>query len=336
MQQTNHTAGSKALVTGADGLLGSHLVRELIERGVGVRALIQPGSRSPTLDGLPIDRIEGDLLSGDEGLKNAVRGCRFAFHCAALTDMWAGPEITWKVNLEGTRSVLDACVTESVERLVWVGSASCFQFGTIDRPGDESGPFPAAYRGVPYMESKQRAMELVREYIADKSLDAVIAVPTFLIGGHDFRPSSGELIRQFIKRGLKFASPGGRNFVYAADVARAMVSALEKGEKGKAYILAGENLTYLDFFARVARFAGVEPPRRVLPRTLVLAAGAAGSLFGTITGRPAALNLRMARFSCMGTYYSPARAKRELGMTHTPIDSCIEESIRSLRGYGYI
>lgn len=326
----------KVLVTGADGLLGGHLVRKLLARDLSVRVFIQPGSASPSLAGLTLDRVEGDLIEDDGRLEEALPGCRYVFHCAAITDFWADPDLVWKVNLEGTRRMLDACLKADVERLVFVGSASSFQFGSLENPGDESAPYPRAYRGVPYMESKHKATELVREYTRDRGLDAVIVSPTFLMGGYDSRPSSGELIRQFLQRGLRVASPGGRNFACARDVAAAMTEALDKGRTGERYILGGQNLSYLDFFTRVARIAGVEPPRRVLPRAVVLAAGAAGSLSEKLTGRRAFLNLPMARMSCLSTFYSPAKAVAELGMPQTSIDAAIEESYKSLKEYGHI
>lgn len=275
---------AKVLVIGADGLLGSHLVRRLIERDYTVRVFVQPQSKSPTLDGLPLELIKGDLLDADGKLEQAVDGCRYVFHCAAITDMWADRDITWKVNLDGTRRVLDACLEKEVQRLVFTGSASSFQFGTIENPGDESGSFPTAYRGIAYMESKHRAMQLVLEYVDRRGLDAVVVAPTFLLGALDWRPSSGELIRQFLKRKMRFTSPGGRSFVHASDVALAMAAAAaEKGTKGQCYIGAGHNLSYLDFFTRVANIAGgVSPPRFVLPKSAIMACGAAGSLYGKV------------------------------------------------------
>jgi dihydroflavonol-4-reductase len=326
----------KVLVTGADGLLGSNLVRELLDHDFSVRVFIQPGSKSKTLEDLPLETSSGDLLGDEDSLKEAMSGCDAAFHCAAITDQWADPDLVWKVNLEGTRKVLDACLAAGVKKLVFVGSASSYRFGTMDKPGDETGPFPDQYRGIAYMESKHKASELVREYVRDKGLDAVIVAPTFLMGPYDARPSSGELVRQFIIRGLKFTSPGGRNFVYAGDAAQAMVSALTKGRAGESYIMGGENLTYMDFFGKVAKIAGMDPPKIILPRGAILFGGAMGSLIGKITGRPVKINLNIAKLSLFGTYYSPAKAVKELDMLQTSIDKAIRESIESLKEYGHL
>jgi len=327
---------NKVLVTGADGLLGSNLVRELIEQNFSVRALIQPGSKSPTLENLAVEKIIGDLLAEDDTLNKAGSGIDAIFHCAAITNMWAKPELVFQVNLEGTRKILDACVAQKIKKLIFVGSASSFQFGSMENPGDESGSFPKAYQGMAYMESKHQAMNLVKEYVKNKGLDAVTVMPTFMLGPYDFGPSSGELIRQFIKRKMRYVSPGGRNFVYVKDAAKAMVSALSKGRAGEAYILAGKNLTYLDFFSQVAKIAGLNPPKAELPGFLVVLAGAAGSAWGKISGKPAQLNLKISKMACLGTYYRPAKAVKELGMPQSPIEQTIEESFKSLKDYGHL
>ena len=324
------------LVTGADGLLGSNLVRELLEQGFSARVLVQPGSRSPTLQGLPVEMVTGDLLGQDDALKDAARGCDAIFHCAAITNLWARPELVFKVNVEGTRKVLELVFAQKIKRLIFVGSASSFQFGSLQNPGDERGSFPAEYRGMTYMESKHQALRLVREYVSAKGLDAVMVIPTFMLGRYDYGPSSGELLRQFIRRRMKFVSPGGRNFVYVRDVAKAMVSALDRGRKGEFYILAGENLSYLDFFSKAAKIAGIAPPQFQLPGALVRLAGLGGSLYGKIAGRAVQLNSRMARLACLCTYYSAKKARQELGMPQSPIEQAIEESLQSLRDYGHI
>lgn len=326
----------KVLVTGADGLLGSNLTRELIEQGFSVRVLIQPGSKSQSLNGLPVEKISGDLVAEDNALKEAVNGVEAVFHCAAITNMWAKQELVFKVNLGGTRRILELCVGNKVRRLVFVGSASSFRFGSMENPGTEQGAFPLEYKGVAYMESKHQALNLVREYVLEKGLDAVMVMPTFMLGAYDSGPSSGELIRQFIIRKMRFVSPGGRNFVYVKDVAKAMISALEKGKKGEAYILGGKNLTYLDFFQKVAKLAGTNPPKAELPGFLVALVGLGGSAYERIFKKSVGLNLQMARLACLGTYYSPARAVQELGMGQTPIELAIAESLQSLKEYGYL
>lgn len=326
---------AKVLVTGADGLLGSNLVRKLLARGDDVRVFVHPASKAPTLDGLAVEKVMGDITQAGD-VARAVAGAELVFHCAAVTDMRADPKIVWAVNLEGTRHVAEACLAHGVRRLLFTGSASSFQFGTRKAPGNEEGAFPAAYRSVDYMESKFAAMQLVRESVAAKGLDAVILAPTFMLGSFDARPSSGELIQQFLVRKLRFASPGCRNFVHVADVASAMAAAAERGRRGEAYLLAGSNLSYLDFFAAVAEEAGVAKPVGAVPSPVLRAAGLAGSGYERLSGKAALLNDRLAKFACLETCYTPARAVAELGMPQSPVEQGIRDAIASLRTYGHL
>lgn len=326
----------RVLVLGADGLLGSHVVRCLLAQGWQVRVLLLPGSPAPTLQGLTIESVQGDLLGPVAALQRAVDGCSHVIHAAAVTDMWAPAETTWRVNYEGTRRVVRACLAARVRRLVFVGSASSFAAGGLETPGDEGSPFPAFARQIPYMASKYRAMRLVLRAVRDKGLNAVVVAPTFMLGDHDARPSSGELICQFVRRGLLAVSPGGRNFSSASDVAEATVAALHRGPAGAVYILGGHNLSYRDFFGHVARLAQVRAPVATAPRPALWLAGAGGSAWSRISRRPAALNLTIARLASLETYYDGRRAQVELGMPQTPIDTAIAASLAGLRRHGHL
>jgi len=326
----------RVAVTGADGLLGSNLVRELLAEGYAVRCIIYPGSASRTLDGLDIETVEGDLLDEHFSAADALAGCDGVFHCAAITDLWAEEALVWKVNLEGTRRILEACLAASVKRFVFVGSASCMKPGSLAAPGDETGGFPDVYRGVAYMESKHSAAELVREYVRTRNLDAVIVAPTFLLGPYDCRPSGGELVRQYLERPLLFTAPGGRSFAYAPDVARAMVSALEKGKTGETYLLGGQNASYRDFFSSVGKIAGVSSPRYVLPGKVLLLAGRLATLLGRMLKKRLKFNQDLARFSLVEAYYSSEKAIRALEMPQTPLETGITDSIRALQEYGHL
>lgn len=326
----------KVLITGADGLLGSNLVRRLLKKDYEVRVLIYPGSCSVSLEGLDIEQIDGDISDKNFNLAKAMRGCDGVLHLAAITDIWADPDITWKVNLEGTRHILDACLSSGIKRLIFVGSASSYEAGAIDSPGDETGGYPKAHVGIAYMESKHQAAELVRTYVREKNLNAVIVTPTFLLGPHDSRPSGGELLKRFLEKGMAVTSPGGRNFAYACDVAEGVRLAFEKGRVGETYLLGGHNLSYMDFFTRVGRIAGHQGPRHILMPEIILVAGMAASLIGKLTFTKPKFNKSIARLSLLNAYYSSDKAINELGYMQTETDIAIRDSIKALVEYNHL
>jgi len=325
----------RVLLTGADGMLGSYLARELLARDYAVRAFVLPNSASPTLDGLPLEIVRGDLTRAPQ-IAQAVKGCRYVIHSAAIINLRAPKELVWKVNLDGTRHVLEACRAAKVKRLVYVGSASSFQFGPRENPPVECGGFPDNYRGVPYMESKFQATIMVRDFARRTGLEAVSVAPTFLVGGFNYLPGSSSLVRGLVDGTLRVASPGGRCFAYARDVATAIVNALRLGRPGECYLLGGENLDYREFLTKVARVAGKRPPLLTVPYAGIRLLGWGADLLEATTRRKLEINGLIARLSLSYAYYSSAKAIRELDMPQTPIETAIRDSIRGLVEYGYL
>ncbi len=326
----------KVLVTGADGLLGSNLVRVLLHGGHDVRALVHPASKSTTLNNLPIEKTLGDILEPAR-VKAAVKDCGAVFHCAASTAMWPprNPRVT-AINVEGTRHVLAAMAHNNGSRLVHVGSASSFGYGTMENPGAEQTPYRYQSAGLDYFDSKLQAQKLVLEYAAAGWVDAVVVNPTFMFGPHDAAPSSGRMLVQFTRMNLPFYPPGGRNFVHVRDVAQGMIGALEKGKTGECYLLGHHNMTMKELFGVMARVTGSRPPQIKIPPDLMRLAGRVGSGVAALSGKAPALSYEMAMGSCTGSYYNPAKAVRELSLAQTPIETAIEEAYRWLKDNGYL
>lgn len=326
----------KAMVTGADGLLGSNLVRALLERGLEVRAIVHPSSKSRTLDGLPVEIRGGDILDS-QSMEESARGCDVVFHIAASTAMWPPrvPKIT-AINVEGTRNVLEAAANRGALKVVHVGSASSFGYGTKENPGTEETPYKYGGFGLAYFDSKLEAQRLALSYIKEKGLDIVVVNPTFMLGAHDSGPSSGKIIARYAEMKLPFYPEGGRNFVHVKDAAVGMLLALEKGRTGECYILGNKNMDMKELFTAVARVAGFKPPEIKIPKELILLAGRAGSAFGEATGKQPELTLEMARSSSIGSYYSAAKAISELGLPQTPVETAVEDSYKWLRDNGHI
>lgn len=326
----------KFLITGADGLLGNNLVRELLAEGHSVRVLLHPSSQATSLSELPIESVRGDITKDLSAMAEAVKNCDGVFHCAAITDLLAPRDLMYRVNLLGTQNIMEACLKNGVKRLVFVGSASSFQFGSLSSPGNEKGGFAPSYKGVSYMESKHAAMELVQQYIRYKGLDAVIVVPTFMLGSHDTRPSSGELVRQHVMKNMRFTAKGGRNFVHVKDVARGMMLAYETGKCGENYILGHQNLTYSEFFQMVNEALGRKKRQFILPRLAILLAGACAHLVQKFTKTKKMFNFQTARLATLETYYTPEKAVTQLGMPQTPIQIAIQDSLNALKDHGHL
>ncbi len=294
-------------VTGADGLLGSNLVRLLLARGHAVSVMIHPSSKSRTLDGLAISRHYGDVLQ-PETLSDPFSGTDVVIHAAASTSVWPSrSEFVRRINVEGTRNVIDACLKDTVSRLIYVGSAS--SVNAQPRAGDRF-PFPGARFGLDYIDSKFEAFGLVMDAVNKRGLPAIAILPTFMIGPYDSLPGAGKMILALARGKLKVYSKGGRNFIYVGDVATAIANSLDMGQVGRYYITGNENLTYREFFRKAAEVLGVPRPRIAVPSWLVKTAGLAGSLSGKITGKEPLLSYPMARISCEKQFVESREAMR--------------------------
>jgi len=325
----------KIFITGGDGLLGSNLVRELLDNRHELRVLVQPGRTVNTLDGLELEKVSGDLLDYNS-LQAAAGKVDAIFHLAASTSLWPSKcKKARLVNIDGTKNILRLAKDLDVKRLVYVGTANTFRFGTKKNPGKENTTYAGKKYGLGYMDSKWEAHQLVMEAVND-GVPAIIVNPTFMVGAYDSVPNSGAMILAVYAQKLPGYAPGGRNYICVRDAAIGISNALEKGKVGECYIIGNENLSYKEAFGKIAFVLGKKPPKRKLPRLGILAFGRFGSLAGSITGKKPAVSYPMAKIACDGHYFSSEKAVRELGLPQTPIEEGILESFNWLKTNGYI
>ncbi|MFZ2634853.1 MAG: NAD-dependent epimerase/dehydratase family protein [Rectinemataceae bacterium] len=337
----------KILVTGADGLLGSNIVRALLGAGHRVRAFVQPGRDASTLAGLDIELARGDLLDRSS-LHQAAEGVDAIVHAAASTSVWpARSELVRRINIDGTKAVLDAAKIAQVRRFVHIGSAAAFGPGTLESPGDETRPYAGSRWKLDYIDSKASGQALVLDAARKGDVPALVLAPTFMLGPWDSGPSSGKMLLSVAADRVPGASPGGKCYVAVRDAARCVLRAMETGEIGESYIVGARNMNYAEAFTLISSVAASLGPKiglagcrartyRPLPKAAVLAAGAAGSVYGALTGKAPQVSYAMARIACSCEYYSGARAARAFGIEWTPIESAVEEAFLWFAERGYL
>lgn len=326
----------KIFITGADGILGNNLVRMLLEKDHEIKVFIETGRKAPYLEEVPVKKCHGSILNYPE-LKEAMDGSDIVIHAAAKTDTHPPRhESYWKVNVEGTRKIIDAVKETGAKRLIHIGTANSFGPGDEKDPGDETREYTAGKYHLDYMCSKRAAQEEVLKAVREEELDAVIVNPTFMIGPYDSKPSSGTMILAVNKGKIPGYPSGGRNFVYVGDVAAAIVAAIEKGRRGECYIVGNENLSYREAFGKMAGALGVKPPKMKMPGWLTLAYGRMMTVMGTVLPFTPPVNYPMALISTEKHYYSNEKAKRELGLQPTPVSEALEEAVNWFRKNEYI
>lgn len=325
----------RILVTGADGLLGSNLVRELLKRGYLVRAFIQPGRNVNTLDGLSIEKFEGDLLNKDS-IAAALVGCHYVIHAAASICIWpVRSKMVREINIEGTRNIAECALEAGVERLIYVGTANSYGFGTKENPGREEYSYEAYKYKLDYLDSKFEAQQVVLEIIK-RGLNAVIVNPTFMIGAFDSKPGSGTMIIALFKKKISAITRGGKNYIYVKDVGIAIANALTMGKSGQGYILGNANLSYQEAFELIGNTIGVAPPRLIVPNWLMLLIGYLSSIKAMVTGSPPTISIPVAKIAMDDHYFTSKKAIEELQLPQTPLPIAIRESFEWFKENKYV
>jgi len=326
----------RAFVTGGTGFIGSSVVRALLDRGIGVRALCRPKSPRTSLDGLDVEIVEGDLSDG-ESLRRGIDGCELVFHVAALYSFWVRPvDRIYEVNVEGTRNVLEAALEARVERVIHTSSVAALGLRDDGEPADEATPVrPEAIIGD-YKRSKYLAEQVVLEYA--ERLPVVIVNPSFPVGPRDAKPTpTGRTILDFLNRRMPAYIETGMNVVDVEDVALGHWLAAESGRVGERYILGGENLTMRRLLEILSEITGLPAPRMRAPYGPMLALSYLNAAFCRIvprvTPRMTPETIRMSRHYM---FFDPSKAVRELGFPQTPAKDALAKAVAWYRENGYV
>jgi dihydroflavonol-4-reductase len=332
-----------AFVTGATGLLGSNLVRELVAGGVQVKALARSHAKAARqLAGLPVEIVEGDMLAV-AAFAPALAGTDVLFHTAAhFRESYGGGnhrDRLVSVNVDGTRALLDAAYGAGVRKAVLTSSIAVLdgpRGAVIDETmvrklGDADD----------YYRSKILADEAAYERLkAHPDLDIRFVLPGWMHGPGDAGPTSaGQVTLDYIGRKLPGVVPGSFSFVDARDVARAMVVAAERGRRGERYLAAGRHMTMDELLSVYERVTGLPAPKRKLPPWLLLTIAIVGEAVARLTGRPTLLSLATVRLMLREadrTRFDHAKLERELGITFRPVAETLRDEIAWFQGQGIL
>jgi len=316
----------KVFVTGADGFLGSNIVRVLLERGEQVRAFIQKGRDTGTLTDLPIEKTEGDLLDLKD-VEAAMKGCDHVIHAAANTSIWpTRSHIVRQVNIQGTKNIIQAVKSNDIKKMIYIGTANSFGAGTKQNPGDESCKFNAAKYKLDYIDSKYESHKIILNAIKEDNINAVIVNPTFMIGEYDSKPGSGALILALYNNKVPGCTNGGRNFINVKDAAIGTCNALKMGRKGESYILGNENLSYAEFNDLVCTELDANAVHRRIPHIFIYLYGYISEFISFFTRSEPVVSVAVARVSTDNNYYISTKAINELELPQTPVRNAIREA----------
>lgn len=315
----------KVLVTGASGHIGANLTRALISLGYEVRALVHRNQQN-SLNSLNLELVSGDVCDL-ASLLEACQGIDAIFHLAAIISITGDPHgLVHKVNVLGTKNIVEAALKTGVKRLVHFCSVHAFAQKPLDAPIDESRTRALDPDHYHYDRSKALGEIEVKKGI-EKGLDAVIVHPSGVIGPYDFAPSRmGQVLLDLYHGKLLATVAGGFDWVDSRDVSLGAISALEKGKSGENYILSGSWLSVRELAKVSESVTGVKAPVFHTPMWLArIAAPFAVSYAKLVKAEPLFTKESLGALRANKTM-SHAKAKQELGYKPRPIFETIRDS----------
>ncbi|HUX09811.1 MAG TPA: hopanoid-associated sugar epimerase [Terriglobia bacterium] len=316
-----------SLVTGASGFVGSHVARMLVGHGERVRVLMRPQSNLQVLEGLPVEKVYGDLRA-PQSLDPAVEGVDRIFHVAADYRLGASnPQEIYESNVTGTRNLLQAAGRAGVKRLVVTSSVATI---AVDRGN-----------ALPNEQTEARLEEMIGHYkrskfmaekealrAASEGLPVVVVNPTTPVGPGDWKPTpTGRIIVNFLNGRMPAYVETGLNWVPVEDVAEGHWLAAERGRTGERYILGGRNMLLKEVLDILARISGRPSPRVRLPHAVALAAGYADQAISRLLKRTPRIPLEGVRMARHKMFVDCSKAARELGFEAGSVEAALERAV---------
>ena len=311
------------LITGASGLLGSHIAEQLIAAGEPVRALVRPTSDTALLDEWKVDKVLGDVTDA-ESLRGAMRGVKRVYHAAAQVGDWGPWERFVAVTIDGTRNMLAAARDAGIERFLHVSSISAY--GHPDGEGmvlDETAPLGVnLHKWSYYSRAKVEAENLVWAAHEAGHVPVTVVKPSWLYGPRD-RASMPRLARAIRAGKAKLIGDGSNrlNLVYAGNEAEGCIlAATKENALGQAYNLASDGvITQREYINKIAECLGCKPVTRGVPYKVARSAAFLMEFFGHALQRKSPPLVTRYSVWLIGRrcFFSSERARRDLGWTAT-------------------
>ncbi len=324
------------LVTGGTGLVGSHLLYKLVEKGYKVRATYRSKKRveaakhvfsyyTKDVDVLfsKIEWIEANI-NDIPSLTNAFTNITKVYHCAAFISFDTRDYLTLrKINIEGTANIVNLCLSNNIEKLCYVSSIATIgktESGTLIN--EDKHWNPDEDHNVYAITKYGAEMEVWRG--TQEGLNAVVVNPGVIIGPGYWKSGSGSLIN-LVYKGLSYYTNGVVGYVDVKDVVLAMIELMNRDIQNKRYILVSENLSYKAFFTKVATQLHVKPPNKEASNFALNLAWRLDWLQSYIKNKRRRLTKHTAKTITTISCFSNKKVVADLNYTFIPIDKSIIE-----------
>ncbi|MFB6257123.1 MAG: NAD-dependent epimerase/dehydratase family protein [Flavobacteriales bacterium] len=330
------------LVTGAGGFLGKLLVKQLLQEGTEVRAMVHHIDKGALREQEGLTIIEGEI-EDQQSIRKCMEGCERVYHLAALATPWVKDHNLYhRVNVEGTSNLLQVAEECGVDKVIHTSSA-----GTL---GPQKGADLvteeqrlAAEDALTFYEiTKIKAEERVQQAVHEGKVDAVIVNPTRLQGPGPIRASNGvtKMIKGYLNATWRIIPGDGKrlgNYVYTEDVIRGMTQAMEHGRPGERYLLGGPNLTFNELFDMIAKVSGHHTRMIRIPAFLLISTALGMQGWAALTGKAPLITSGWVRKYLMNDWGADiSKAEKELGYAPHSAEEGIQKTYEWLVKEGHV
>ena len=326
----------KNLVTGATGLVGMHILLDLLSKGEKVKATFTKNSKLENVKKLFKFYNKESLLSEIEWVEmdiedvvqvfDAVKGVDYVYHSAAIISFLKRDQYKMSnINIKGTANIVNACLEYKIKKLGHISSVAA-----IGRKGDgeysEINSWVESNNNSFYAVSKNKAENEVWRGVQE-GLQAVIVNPGIIIGPSTWNRSSTTLFKQ-ISSGLSFYPTGLNGFVDVRDVSNSIMELMNSSLSSERYILVSENLSYESVFKSISKSLNVKPPSYPASLGLMNLAWMMEYLISLITRKSPKITKETAKTSSQKNYYNNEKIKKQIGYKFNSIENAIENTAK--------
>ncbi|MEQ9263066.1 MAG: NAD-dependent epimerase/dehydratase family protein [Owenweeksia sp.] len=330
------------LVTGGTGLLGAHLIYDLLKKGEKVRATCRKNSdtgavertilyyRSNAAELLTnLEWEEADLLDVT-ALDAVFKGVEEVYHCAALVSFdSADSKDLLKMNPVMTANIINIALDKGIRKMIYVSSVAALgRKAEAEYINEDSEWVPGKQNSV-YARSKYRAELEVWRGIQE-GLNAAIVNPCIIIGPGDWEKGSTALFHT-IAKGFKYYTLGTNAYVDVRDVVESMIRLMESPVSGQRYVVASENLSYKKFFEYIAESLNVRTPYKEVQPWMSAVLWRLEKVRSFLSGRKAVITKETSETAQRTYYYDNGKIKKELGFEFRPVTQTIADMARHYR-----
>ena len=323
----------KIFITGATGFIGSFLVKRLKQTGHQLFCLVRKSSDVRLLEELGATLVIGDVTDKSTMLQR-MKGCDWVMNLANVYSFWEPDKrVFTRVNVEGTRNVMECALETGVSKVVHVSSVVVY-----GKPQDI--PFTEESQSGPVLFSEYARTKYLGDLIAweiyeEKNLPLVVIYPAGVLGAGDPK-ATGKYIQNLIHRRLPASvfDDSIFTFVHVGDVAEAIVRAAEKENNiGQKYIIGKYQLTFGEINRMVSEISGVPLPKFKLPDFMATFNAHLLTQIANLIKKPPLWGMAIDQIRVMkeGVRADGSKAERELGISYTPVRVALEEAIASFK-----